>query len=206
MLFRFQPHKSGLWTWKLFLSIFKPNCLVIGHKQTPLKVSQVQGGVRESEPAALKSSVKLKRHLAFRRARSDALSERDELNWVRVNLQLRDTAWHLSVFDMATCDVDEVIASLAGETDSRTQRDAAFFICCLRALSSRCTSNTLNLLLRRYTPGLLLVELYSELRESCVWVHTLVCVCWWEKHFLESGVCVFFFLFFAFTFLCIVLY
>ena len=44
---------------------------------------------------------------------------------MRVNLQLRDTAWHLSVFDMATCDVDEVIASLAGETDSGTQRDAA---------------------------------------------------------------------------------
>lgn len=85
-----------------------------------------------------------------------------------MNLQLRDTAWHLSVFDMATCDVDEVIASLAGETDSGTQRDAAFFICCLRALSSRSTSNTLNLLLRRYPPGLLLVELYSELRELCV--------------------------------------
>lgn len=62
------------------ISIFKPNCLVIGRKQTCLKVSQVQGGVRESEPAALKSSVKFKRHLAFRRAKSDALSERDELN------------------------------------------------------------------------------------------------------------------------------
>lgn len=43
-----------------------------------------------------------------------------------MNLQLGDTVWHLSVFDMATCDVDEVIASLAGETDSGTQRDAAF--------------------------------------------------------------------------------
>lgn len=43
----------------------------------------------------------------------------------RVNLQLRDTAWHLSVFDMVTCDVDEVIASLAGETGSSAQRDAA---------------------------------------------------------------------------------
>lgn len=189
-----------------FISIFKPNCLVIRRKQTCLKVSQVQGGVRESEPAALKSSVKFKRHLAFRRAKSDALSERDELNWVRVNLQLRDTAWHLSVFDMATCDVDEVIASLAGETDSGTQRDAAFFICCLRALSSRSTSNTLNLLLRRYPPGLLLVELYSELRESCVWVPVLVCVCRWEKHFLESALCVCVFVFVAFAFWCISLY
>lgn len=101
-------------------------CLVTGHKQTALTVSQVQGGVSKPEPAALKSSVAFKRHLAFRRAKSDALSEGDELNWARVNLQLGDTAWHLSVFDMATCDVDEVIAPLAGETDSGAQRDAAF--------------------------------------------------------------------------------
>lgn len=66
-----------------FLSIFYQyfnlqldlHCLVIGHKQNALKVSEVQGGVSESEPAALKSSEKFKRHFAFRRAKSDALSE-----------------------------------------------------------------------------------------------------------------------------------
>lgn len=34
--------------------------------------------------------------------------------------ELRDGVWHFSVFDMAGCDVDEVIASLAAET-----------VCCL---------------------------------------------------------------------------
>lgn len=82
-------------------------------------------GVRQSEPSALKYSVKFKRFFTFRQTKSDALSERDELNGARVNLELRDTAWHLSVFDMATYDVDEVIASLAGETDSGAQRDGA---------------------------------------------------------------------------------
>lgn len=109
-----------------YFNLQQDQCLVTGHKQTALKVSQVQGGVSEPEPAAPKSSVEFKRHLAFRRAKSDALSEGDELNWVCVNLQLGDTAWHLSVFDMATCDVDEVIAPLAGETDSGAHRDAAF--------------------------------------------------------------------------------
>lgn len=70
-------------------------------------------------------SVEFKRHLAFRRAKSDALSEGDELNGARVNLRLGDTAWHLSGFDTATCDVEEVIAPPAGETDSDTHRDAS---------------------------------------------------------------------------------
>lgn len=50
------------------------------HKHAVLKVNQVQGGFSESEPAALKSSVEFKRHLAFRQVKSDALSEGDELN------------------------------------------------------------------------------------------------------------------------------
>ncbi len=117
-------HESSFYQYSNFQ---QDQCLVTGHKQTALKVTQVQGGVSKPDrAAALKSSVEFKRHLAFRRAKSDALSEGDELNWARVNLQLRDTAWHLSVFDMATCDVDEVIAPLAGETDSSAQRDAAF--------------------------------------------------------------------------------
>lgn len=81
--------------------------------QTALKVSQVQGDVSEPGPAERTSSVEFKRHLAFRRAKSDALSEGDELNRAFVNLRL-DTAWHLSRFDMATCDEEEVIARPAG--------------------------------------------------------------------------------------------
>lgn len=68
---------------KVFFQNFnlrQDQCLVTGHKQTALKVSQVQGGVSESVPAALQSSVEFKRHLAFRRAKSDALSKGDELN------------------------------------------------------------------------------------------------------------------------------
>lgn len=63
-----------------YFNLLQDQCLVTGHKQTALKVSQVQGGVSESELAGLKSSVEFKRHLAFRRAKSDALSEGDELN------------------------------------------------------------------------------------------------------------------------------
>lgn len=68
-----------IWIMNMKVSLhryFNLQCLVIGHKQTALKVSQVQGGVSES----LKSSLKFKRHLAFRRVKSDALSEGDELN------------------------------------------------------------------------------------------------------------------------------
>lgn len=59
-----------------FYRYFNFQCLVIGHKQTALKVSQVQGGISESP----KSSVEFKRHFAFRRVKSDALSEGDELD------------------------------------------------------------------------------------------------------------------------------
>jgi len=58
------------------------------------------------------------------------------------------------------------------------------FICCLPALSSHCTSNTLNLLLQHYTPEFIWLELYSQF--VCEWV----CV-YWGKHFLKSGWCVF---------------
>ena len=57
-----------------YSNLEQDQCLLTGHKQTALKVSQVQGGVSQSEPAVLKSSVEFKRHLAFRRAKSDALS------------------------------------------------------------------------------------------------------------------------------------
>lgn len=66
----------------------------------------------------------------------------------------------------------------------RTER-CCFFICCLPALSSRCTSNTLNLLQRHYTPGLLLVELYSELRGGlCVSVRVRLRAVLMRKTFL----------------------
>lgn len=84
-----------------------------------------------------------------------------------MNLQLGDTAWHLSAFDMVAFDVDEVITPPAGETDIDTRTDAAVS-CAVYQLSHHCTSNTLNLLLQRYQPGLLLAEVYLKLRGGCV--------------------------------------
>lgn len=56
---------------KSILSIFQPTAgAVFGRRtQTAVKVSQVQGGVRGTEIFS-----RVKRHLAFRRVRSDALS------------------------------------------------------------------------------------------------------------------------------------
>ncbi|AWP08605.1 putative WW domain-containing oxidoreductase-like [Scophthalmus maximus] len=52
----------------------------------------------------------------------------DEVNSARVNLQLGDTAWHLSVFDMAACDVDEVIALPAEDIGDVEVMQRALFV------------------------------------------------------------------------------
>lgn len=181
-----------------YFSLQQNQCLVIGHKQTALKVSQVKGGVSESEPAGLQSSVKVKRHFAFRQAKSDAPSEEDELNWERVNLRLRDTAWHLSVFDMATCDVDEVIASLAGETYSGTQRDAAFSSAVYR-LSHHAALQTSSICCCDVTHHGSSWWNFPQSLEGVVTIS--LCACGWEKNSCDL-VCVFV-LFIAFAFLCI---
>lgn len=81
---------------------------------------------------------------------------------------------------------------LTGRWDRQRHTErCCLFICCLPALSSHCTSNTLNLLLRRYTPGLLLAEVYLELRRGCV------CVLM-KKNISWNLICVFVFFFFFF--------
>lgn len=96
-----------------------------------------------------------------------------------MNLQLGDTAWHLSVFDMATCDVGRVIAPLAGETDSGAHRDAAVSSAVYRPLSSHRASNALNLPPRPPTgapPAGSLLRAQMELVYACVCVSICVCV------------------------------
>lgn len=108
-----------------------------------------------------------------------------------MNLQLGDTAWHLSVFDMATCDVDEVIASLAGETDSGTQRDAAFSSAVYQ-LSHHTALQTHSICCCDVTHQGSSWRKFTSSLEGVACVCLCVCVDE-EKYFLESDLCVFFF-------------
>lgn len=174
MLFWGQPQRSGTQTGTFISSAF--SITAAGVWELALKVSQVQGGVREPGAAAA-----FEKPLASRRARSDALSERDELRPARVNLPRRDTAWHLSAFDTATCDEGEVIgrpAGWGGEGGGARRgltRSRRCFICCLPPLSSACASNAAQSVAAESPatapPGRSWLQASRRVR-----VHVLVCV------------------------------
>lgn len=86
-----------------------------------------------------------------------------------MNLQLGDTAWHLSVFDMATCDAEEFITPLAGETEQHTHRYATFSSAVYRlSHHTALQTHSIYCCYQSYQPGLLLAEVCLQL---------CVCVC-----------------------------
>lgn len=140
--------------------------MAAGVWELALKVSQVQGGV--SEPGA---AAAFERPLASRRARSDALSERDELRPARVNLPRGDTAWHLSAFDTATCDEGEAIGRPAGGgagADGRSHGAAAVSSAVYRLSHQPALQTQPNLQPQSHRPRLLPAQVGLKLPGVCV--------------------------------------